>query len=153
MDGGLYAIQKVFKNYPGEDKPRALFDFAMCEKCMGEARRELSTESRLRIDRFMMEGLKKLEESGQNPGDRFEQRLCTLSGQALSDCREYQVMAVCQADQILESPLCLSEAMLEEIQSLLSEKSREELNRFSENNFGWPPELKKAIIDGDLVLL
>lgn len=153
MEGGLYAIQKVFKNYPGEEHPRALFDFAMCEQCMLEARSELSMESRMRIDQFMLEALKKLEDTGEDPSDRFKQGQCTLSGEALKDCREYQVSAVCEGDQILESPICLSEAMLEQIQSLLSEKSREELNRFSENNFGWPPELKKALVDGDLVLL
>jgi len=153
MEGGMYAIQKVFKNYPGEEKPQAIFDFAMCEKCMTEARAELSLESRMRIDRFMMEGFQKLEESGDDPQVRFEGQRCTISGQSLAESREYQVMAVCQGESLLDSPVSLSEDMLHQIQELLSEKSRDELNRFSENNFGWPPELRKAIRDGDLVLV
>ncbi len=153
MNGEMYAIQKVFKNYPGQEKAQVLFDFAMCQQCMMEARAELSVESRMRIDRFMMDGLQGLESSGENPESRFENKQCTISGKPLGESQEYQVMAVCEGDRLMESPICLSDEILEHIQELLSEQSRDELNRFTENNFGWPPELKKALQDGDLVLL
>ena len=152
MDGELYAIQKVFKNYPDQEA-QALFDFALCKNCMEQARAELSKESRLRIDQFMMEGLENLEASGEEASDRWEQHRCTLSGTYLQESNEFQMMAVCQGESLVDSPVCLSAEMLETIQELLSPESREELNRFSENNFGWPPELKKALVDGDIVLL
>ena len=153
MDGEPYAIQKVLKNYDDEDKPQVLFDFALCQTCLEEARGELSLESRQRIDAFMLEGLQNLEDAHETTHHRYQSKCCTLSGQALSEVDEYQIMAICQGDQILDSPICLSDKMLEEIQALLSDKSRDELNRFTENNFGWPPELKKALVDGDLILL
>lgn len=153
LDGEPYAIQKVFKNYPDQDKPQTLFDFAMCQSCMNEARAELSKESRQRIDAFMMKGLHQLEENGENPESRYSEQRCTISGAPLSEVKEYQMMAVCQGDKLLDSPVSLSDAMLEKIQELLSPESRRELNRFTENNFGWPPELKKALVDGDLILL
>lgn len=153
MNGEMYAIQKVFKNYPEQEEAQVLFDFAMCQQCMTEARAELSLESRMRIDQFMMDGMHSLESSGEDPESRFANKQCTISGKNLSESQEYQVMAVCEGNQLIESPICLSDEVLEHIQELLSEKSRDELNRFTENNFGWPPELKKALQDGDLVLL
>lgn len=153
MAGEPYAIQKVIKNYKDQKGPQVLFDFALCQTCMEEARGELSLESRQRIDAFMLDGLQQLEEAYETPRDRYLAHRCTLSGEPLSEVGEYQVMAVCQGDQIMDSPICLSDKMLEAIQDLLSDKSRDELNRFTENNFGWPPDLKKALVDGDLVLI
>ncbi|MCR9155358.1 MAG: hypothetical protein NXI09_14740 [Bacteroidetes bacterium] len=151
--GEPYAIQKVFKNYPDQEQAQALFDFAMCQTCLQEARAELSKESRQNVDAFMLKGLQELNENEESPKDRYQSHRCTLSGKNLKEVGEYQLMAVCQGDQILESPICLSDDILEEIQGLLSQESKDELNRFTENNFGWPPELKKALIDGDIVLL
>lgn len=148
----VYGIQKVYKNYPDQEA-QVLFDFALCQSCMEEARAELSVESRLRIDQFMMEKLEALTVEGIDPQLRYEQGECTLSGKPLNEAQEYQVAALCQGEQILESPMVLSDEMLDAIQELLSDKSRDELNRFNENNFGWPPELKKIWQDGDFVLL
>ncbi len=152
MQGEPYAIQKVYKNYPDQDSAQVLFDFAMCQSCIEEARAELSLESRQRIDAFMMKGLQDLQAQDENPRQRFAQNRCTISGSRLSESQEYQVMAICQGEMMLESPICLSDTTLEAIQELLSEKSRDELNRFTENNFGWPPELRKALKDGEWVI-
>jgi hypothetical protein len=153
LDGEVYAIQKVFKNYPEQDKAQTLFDFALCNSCLQETRSQLSIASRQRIDAYMMAELQTLEEIGENPRSRYNERKCTLSGQQLSKSQEYQMMAICQGPHILESPICLSDTVLEAIQDLLSPESRAELDRFTENNFGWPPELKKLWQDGDFVLL
>lgn len=148
----IYGIQKVYKNYPGQG-PQVLFDFALCQSCMQEARAELSVESRLRIDEFMMQRLHALAEEGIDPKERYLQEQCTLTGKSLTEAKEYQLVAVCQGEHLMESPLVLSDEILEAIQELLSDESRDELNRFNENNFGWPPELQKIWQDGDYVLL
>ncbi len=152
LKGEVYGIQKVFKNYPDQE-PQALFDFALCSQCMQEARQELSLESRERIDQFMMERVNELATKGIDVGTRFDHGLCALSGKALSATSEYQVVAVCKEGQLLESPLALSDDILEAIQDLLSKESKDTLDRFKETNFGWPPELKKLWQEGDFVLL
>ena len=151
-DSYIYGIQKVFKNYPNQ-KPQALFDFALCQTCMEEARSELSVESRQRIDQFMMSKMREMEETGLDISLSFDSGKCSLSGKLTTDSKEYQGVAVCRGPKLLESPMVLSDDILDQIQELLSPESRQELNRFSENNFGWPPELKKMWQDGDFVIL
>lgn len=148
----IYGVQKVYKNYPNQEA-QVLFDFALCQTCMEEARAELSVESRLRIDQFIMGKLQVLEAKGVDISESFQEETCSLSGKLLSESKEYQVVAVCRGDELLESPMVMSDDILEQIQELLSEESKDELNRFNENNFGWPPELKKIWQDGDYVLL
>lgn len=148
----VYGIQKVYKNYPDQEA-QALFDFALCQNCLQEARQELSLESRQRIDQFMLDTVQDLAEKGIDAGQHFHDGKCTLSGKPLGEAKEYQIVAICKGDQLVESPMALSDEILEAIQELLSEKSREMLDRFNENNFGWPPELKKIWQDGDYVLL
>lgn len=143
-----YGIQKIYKNYP-DGECQVLFDFALCLECMEEARAELSIESRQRIDAFMQERMYQLALSGVNPQDRFEEGRCTLSGKLLRQAQDYQVIALCKGNKLLESPIYLSDDITSQIQELLSAESREELDRFSENNLDWPPELKALIKQGD----
>ncbi len=144
-----YGIQKVYKNYPHQAKPQVLFDFALCMPCMESARAELSLESRKNIDSFMQEKLTALALSGLSPEDRYKQRQCTLSGHDLSLSNDYQVIAICSGDKLMDTPIFISDLILDEIQELLSAKSRDELERFTENNLDWPPELKTLIKQGD----
>lgn len=151
-DHEVYGVQKVYKNYPDQE-PQVLFDFALCQECMEEARAELSKESRQRVDQFMLSKLHEMEEKGIDASQSFKEQRCTLSQKPLQDTNEYQVVAVCRGKYLWESPMVLSDDILDQIQDLLSPESRNELNRFSEENFGWPPELKKIWQDGDFVLL
>jgi len=87
--------------------------------------------------------------SGLSPKDRYQNHQCTLSGQELNQADDYQVIAICQGDKLIDSPIYISDVILEAIQELLSAKSRDELDRFTENNLDWPPELKTLIKQGD----
>jgi ribosomal protein L34E len=148
-DVDTYGIQKVYKNYPNQKEAQVLFDFALCMPCMESARAELSQESRQRIDLFMREKMMDLALSGISPSERYQQQQCTLSGKDLNEANDYQVIAICQGENLVESPIYISDEILDEIQGLLSAKSREELDRFTENNLDWPPELKALIKQGD----
>jgi hypothetical protein len=144
-----YGIQKVYKNYPDQEEPQVLFDFALCMPCMEKARAELSIESRQRIDAFMRSKMLDLSYDGIDPRERYKEKQCTLSGQALSEAGDYQVMAICSGNKLIDSPIYISGEILEEIHELLSAKSKDELDRFTENNLDWPPELKALIKQGD----
>lgn len=144
-----YGIQKIYKNYPHQEKPQVLFDFALCMPCMEEARAGLSKESRENMDAFMRSKMLTLAYDGTDPRERYKKKQCTLSGKALEESIDYQVIAICTGDQLMESPLYISGEILAEIQELLSQQSKDELDRFTENNLGWPPELKALIKQGD----
>tara|TARA_R110002050_G_scaffold147559_4_gene273417 strand:- start:66 stop:614 length:549 start_codon:yes stop_codon:yes gene_type:complete len=149
LEVDTYGIQKVYKNYPDQEEAQVLFDFALCMPCMESARAELSQESRQRIDLFMREKMMDLALAGISPSERYHNHQCTLSGKDLNEAHDYQVIAICQSDNLVESPIYISDVILDEIQELLSAKSRDELDRFTENNLDWPPELKALIKQGD----
>lgn len=144
-----YGIQKVYKNYPNQTEPQVLFDFALCMPCMENAKAELSLESRERIDLFMQEKMTYLAYSGLKPSDRYQNHQCTLSGQDLTETDNYQIIAICEGGKLVDSPIYISDVILDKIQELLSAKSKDELDRFTENNLDWPPELKSLIKQGD----
>jgi len=97
----------------------------------------------------MREKMMNLAFEGISARERYENKQCTLSGQILSEAEDYQVIAICAGDKLVESPIYISAVILDEIQGLLSAQSKDELDRFTENNLDWPPELKALIKQGD----
>ena len=50
-------------------------------------------------------------------------------------------------------PFIIGDEAMEEMQGLLSQKTQDELDRFVDDNFGLPPELKELLKDKPLVLV
>ena len=97
-----------------------------------------------------MERQQQIFEEGKMPDPLDE---CLLSGKHLQDMETYQVYAHCTGTQLSMNRgyYMLSDAVIEEIQELLSDKTRDELERFSDENLGVPPELKHLFNKPDFI--
>lgn len=152
-----YLIEKSFVKPLGVDVHETLFEYAICMECAMQMRQQLSTASLERMDRFMQQGLqhdfRHLPDYLAEP-EQLEQWLsaCAFSGQLVSDLLEYQIMAVCQGDQMLVAPdaayqrmpLLIGGPTMDKLVDLLSEETKEELDRFRELLGGVPPEWEEV---------
>ena len=80
---------------------------------------------------------------------------CLLKGTAQKENQEYQICCQCVGDQMVLShmPYMIGMEAMEEIQELLSPETKRELDGFVGDNFGLPPEWKKAIEDRPVLVI
>ncbi len=147
-----YMIEKAYKRADNGGE-QLIFEYAICRSCAEDLRRSLSQESLQAIQNYFKERVQ--QQAHHNPAlldDQIEQ--CMISGKALNDCSEYQIYAHCRGSQLMpmEGMYMISGEIVEEIQELLSKSTRDELNRFMQENLGGPPELRE-LFSGDRVLL
>lgn len=146
LDSGQpYLIERVFV----QQEP--ILEYAMCEACVLAAQDELSVESRQAVSRYMLDNLdigNRLErlsdwaEQGTDDASELMDR-CLFSGTPADDCRERQMAAWCEGDQMKVDhvfPLMISGVAIEKLNAVLSEKTRGWIDDFVGDNFGMPPE-------------
>lgn len=148
-----YVIEKVFKRYPELEKVEVLFEYAICSICYEKMKEGLSKESMQNLSAYMMqnsdfEGLQQRIE--ENPDDP-EQWLthCMIKGTAKDEMKEFQMGACFKGDKMttnLMPPFLIGELAIEEMNELLSEETKGEMDDFMGDHFGIPPELRKDII-------
>ena len=144
-DGNPYLIHKAF--HRGE----VIFEYAMCLPCRAKMQGELSTESLEHInqhmDQFHIEDRngQLLEEYGTEVAPWISH--CLISGKPIEGEDEYHYYAFCDGPDLVFNglPMALAGGVDEELNELLSQKTRERLDGFVDEQFGLPPELKKPI--------
>ena len=155
-----YLIEKAFRSYPGFGTQDVIFEYAMCLPCAERMRREMSAESMRNIQQFFDERVdfygrrqELLYEHGLNHAAWLDR--CIVTGRPKAELEEYQIYGHCQGDRFLFSylPYLISHEATDGMADLLSEKTRGEIDRFIDDNFGLPPELKQPIKDHPFVLL
>lgn len=160
--GEPYMIERAIKKYKTWGIENAIFEYAICLKCAEKMRLALSKESLQRIEKHFMENANwaaKLRLLRQEVMPNVEDFVhdCIFSGQKRSDeaLEEYQVFAHCIGDKLVldKPPFMISHAAADAMGELLSAQTREELDRFIDDNFGLPPEWKKALKDRDFILV
>lgn len=155
-----YVIEKAIRQYPEFGTKDTIFEYAMCINCAEQMKKNLSDESLKSIQAYMMKKSNLLEQSqklqaSQNWNCEDWISHCIFTGQSIEEQGEYQIFAHCKGDQLLFSamPYMVSSQAMEEMAKLLSTKTQDELNRFIDNNFGLPPELKKLFKENPVILL
>ena len=155
-----YLIEKAFRRYSGFDTQDVIFEYAMCLSCAERMREELSRESMRNIRNFFDQRVdfygrrqEMLYEYGLNC-DAWLDR-CIVTGKPRAELQEYQIYGHCRGDRFLFSymPYMISDEAVDSMTGLLSEKTKGEIDRFIDENFGLPPELKQPIKDHPFVLL
>lgn len=150
--GTPYMIEKAIKKYPGYEATDVVFEYAMCMDCALKMRGELSKESLANIQQYFEARVDLRQRQAELEGENNPQHWlshCIITGKPMADLHEYQVYAFCNGKDINLSgmPYMLSGEAAEEMSELLSEKTKGEIDRFIDDNFGLPPELKKHIKD------
>lgn len=148
-----YAIQKLVKRYPPPTGEQVLFDFAICGQCMGQSQAKMSADSRRRVTAYLQQQMAAAQAPEGQWGGGFWEGRCALTKRPLAEMQEYQMALVCQGSHYREEPMLLSDEALAALQELLSPETKEEMDRFKNENFGWPPELTELWSRGELVLL
>lgn len=143
-----YVIEKVVKRIDGIEQ--VLFEYAICMDCIKDVQDEISEESAENIKQHM---LAKMEAVRDRP---FEgTNACLWSGIPREELDEFQLIAKCVGDKTFsfQPPFMVSGAMMEELDGLLSAKTRDTLDRFMDDNFGPPPEFRELFRKSDLILV
>lgn len=158
--GKQYFIEKAFRTYPGFRATDVIFEYAMCMDCADRMRNELSRESLLRIQHYFINKIdlegryELLSQKGHGNPDAWLSN-CIVTGKPVAHLKEYQLCAHCDGKSLIFSgmPYMISGEAMEEMADLLSAKTRGEIDRFIDENFGLPPELKKPVKDNPVIFV
>jgi len=137
-----YLIERVFKG------AEPIVEYAMCGVCVENESQGLSAESLEKVRQHFLDHL-----DVQSRVERLRPLLnqadvapwlnnCLFTGLAAEDCRERQICAWCEGDQLRldYSPFMLSGKAVGEISDQLSEQTRGWMQDFVGENFGLPSE-------------
>lgn len=139
--GRLYGIERVFRG------TEPIMEMAICEVCRNKISEELSQESQMRMNAFVEERCdweKRFEQAQEWDGSEIERWLdhCALLKIPAEECKEYQLAAICRGNlmSIDLLPIMISGAASEEMQKLMSKKTRDRLGEMVGDFFGMPSE-------------
>lgn len=162
LDEGVeYIIEKAMRYYKTYDLDNTIFEYAICRKCADKMMASLSRSSLTKINaHFELHSdlpLRAHKNSKREDEPNIEELIgrCLISNTTREENREYQICCQCVGDQMVLShmPYMLGMEAMEEIQELLSPETKRELDGFVGDNFGLPPEWKKAIEDRPVLVI
>jgi hypothetical protein len=145
-----YIIEKAIKNYPASGVKDIIFEYAMCTTCMEKMRESFSSESLEKVNQYILDrtDLMSRRENFVGKGELDIDKWiasCIVNGKSTDELPEYQIMCQCQGKHMLftHMPYMISCDATEEMQELLSQKTKDELQRFYDQYVGLPPELRE----------
>ncbi len=142
-----YLIEKAYRRFPNEGGEELLFEIAVCHACARDMRTQLSEDSRKAVNNFFyQEFMARLKEL-RDADDEYLMSHCMLTGKPLAEMSEYQIYAHCQGSGMADhgAAYILSGEVVERIQNLLSEETKDQMRKFSDDHLGTPPEIQKIL--------
>ncbi|MEQ9423907.1 MAG: hypothetical protein RJQ09_05785 [Cyclobacteriaceae bacterium] len=154
-----YVIEKAIKKYTGYKAWDVVFEYAICVNCAGSFRNELSKDSMHRIETYFMQNVDMNKQqkrlNHENPQVEDFVNECILTGASKSDVDEYQIFGECRGDKFMFGPMpyMVSGQAIDKISEMLSAKTLDELDGFSEKFLGPSPELEGLFTGPRVVLI
>lgn len=139
-----YLIEKSFKINPSNGMKNTVFEYAICSPCNLKKLEAMSEESVENIKKYITEHFKFLEfELSKHNRDPFSK--CVVTGIPVEDLEEYNIVGQFVGDKMIKGqfPVLMSPSIGDEIQELLSQKTKDEFDDFMSEITGVPPELKE----------
>lgn len=137
----LYMIERIFRG------AEPIFEMAMCMECREKISEELSVDSMQRVNAYVEERFDsdaRYDQTLQWPSDDVSPWLenCVLKKIPAADCRNYQIAGMCIGGNMSLDllPIMVSDEAVEEMQKLLSKKTRDRLGEMVQDFFGMPSE-------------
>ena len=138
-----YYIEKAYQR--GE----VAFEYAMCDECKMSMGEELSMESMMNLANYFMEHGDLLARREKLIAD-FDNNIkpwvneCLFTGKLRSECESYQICAECEGTNLVVSflPFMISSDAVEEIQQLISKKTRDSFDGFVRDVLNPPVDFK-----------
>jgi len=140
-DNVHYIIEKAFT-----DK-EVIFELAMCSECYMSYYESLSLISRGKLEEHFAENIGDLGRISviERYGYDFEKwtENCIVKDIQENETEFRQVCVHCLGENLVYDimPFMLSDAALEDLYPLLSKQTKDEIERFKDRFFGFPPEL------------
>lgn len=139
-----YLVEKSYKVNPNNKQKNTIFEYAICMDCNKRKMNALSKESIQNIQNYMQENFKieNLEE-GEEESEYLSK--CIVTGTPQAELEEYNIVGQFIGNHMVEGqfPLLVGASVGEDLQGLLSEKTKEEFDDFMDTITGVPPELKE----------
>lgn len=151
-DNCRYIVERSFH---GQEP---IFELAVCETCHENFSKELSKDSLLRINAHIEERVDfeqryehTLEFSSADISSWTQQ--CLLSKTPRTECKKYQIIAMCQGSQMRLDifPVMISDLAANELQKLMSKKTRERHEELVQEFFGMPSEFADSPTGSSLI--
>lgn len=140
----VYMVEKSFKVNPNNQQKNTVLEYAICMNCNIKKMQAMSDESVANIKAYMEENffLETLEEHSATNTDPFSK--CVVTGKPVEELDEYNIVGQFFGDKMIKGqfPILLSPSIGEEIQELLSQKTKDEFDDFMNTINDIPPELK-----------
>jgi hypothetical protein len=153
-----YVIEKAFKRNMKSKKEEMVFEYALCYHCQQNATKELSEESLKNIKMYFdlyVDFDKRQEKLGDPRNFKFNECIknCLITNKPIEHYSEYQIGAYFFQNRLLleNPPYAMGMQALEEIQDLLSEKTRDFLDGFKDKII--PVDIRDKVPDDFLILL
>ncbi|MBU0766085.1 MAG: hypothetical protein KJ607_14775 [Bacteroidetes bacterium] len=154
LDSGTqYFIEKAIR------KDEVEVEYAICFSCVEQMRNKMSEESMNKTQGYFQSVVNINERYNKiqaDPDPSWKKWIanCLVKGTPITQLEEYQLYAHCDGKYMINSvfPYMVGSAAIEEMQELLSAKTKEELDRFMDEHFGLPPEWKE-VLKKDLILI
>ena len=140
-EGTTYFIEKAIRQYnkEGYQAKDVMFEYAMCIDCAEKIKSEMSIDSRQAMDNY-------LEQNSSLKSLGGEELQCIIKGESVGNYEEYQVFSLCQGKHMLTSqPMAIGADALDELSELISQETKDELDRLMGDFFGIPPELEELL--------
>lgn len=146
LEGGTsYMIEKSIKKNPNNLSIHTVFEYAICMSCNLKKMQAMSEESIQNIKAYMEEHfvLENWESNIAKNKDYFSK--CVATGTSVEDLEEYNIVGQFVGDKMIagQFPILISPVIGEEIQELLSQKTKDEFDDFMNTITDVPPELKE----------
>jgi len=158
FDNEPYFIEKAFKRNSNAKTVEVIFEYAMCFRCQQSTSQELSVESLKNIKMYfdLYVDFDKRQRDYMNQtnfklSDCLKQ--CIITQKPLEYYSEYQIGGYFFRDKLLMDnlPFAIGQQAVEEIQDLISDKTRDFLDGFKDKIF--PIDIRDKIPDDFLILL
>lgn len=158
-----YVIEKAVRRYPEFDTTDTIFEYAICLQCHEEIMSVYSESSLKNIQDYFLENVNFEERQQQIDAKAADGSFdikdytsqCIIKGTPLSQLTEYQIGCQCVGNKMVLSnmPFLIGNQAMDEISHLLSNKTIGEMDRFIDEFFGLPPDLRKLLKDSGVVIL
>lgn len=149
-----YMVEKIIKRYNYQDYTTTLFELAICFPCAQQMRDALSDKSKQKVMEYFIANV---DFMGRTKGfydkDMFDVNdwvsECIFNNKQIDEINEYHLFAQCQGNKMIFDlmPYMMSLEAEEDIQELLSEETKGELDDFMKRNFSFPPEFEDIFKD------
>lgn len=149
-----YMVEKCIRRYPDLDSFDVIYEYALCFSCTMKQQEYISKESLQNLMDYMSKiqnpmQLARSMETGLLPDK------CLIHNTDVSEMSEYIIQGTFYGSQKdMNTPYFLfGDLALEEMQGLMSQKTRDGMDDFIDTYFSGPPEFRELLRERKTVLI